>query len=88
MSLLPSFEAALNLTNDRLCLDFANTVGNHASAEPREHLETYADLLAWAERKGLLPPAAALRLLAAAERDPAAGPGRGAGATRAIRGWW
>ena len=72
MSLLPSFEAALNLTNDRLCLDFCNTVGNHASAEPREHLETYADLLAWADRKGLLPPAAAARRLAAAGRDPAA----------------
>jgi predicted RNA-binding Zn ribbon-like protein len=72
MPLLPTFEAALTLTNDRLCLDFCNTVGNHASADPRDHLATYADLVAWAERVALLPAPAAARLRALAERDPAA----------------
>jgi predicted RNA-binding Zn ribbon-like protein len=72
MPLLPTFEAALALRDDRLCLDFCNTVSNHASAEPGEYLQTYADLLAWAERVKLLPGEAAERLRAAAERHPAA----------------
>lgn len=72
MPLLPAFEARLNLKNDRLCLDFANTVSNHASAEPGEYFKTYADLLAWAERAGLLPAPAVERLRALAERHPAA----------------
>jgi predicted RNA-binding Zn ribbon-like protein len=72
MPLLPTFEAALTLTNDRLCLDFCNTVSNHASAEPIDHFQTYADLLAWAEGKALLPPPSAARLRAVAEQQPAA----------------
>ena len=72
MPLLPSFEAVLTLRHDRLCLDFCNTAGNHASAEPSEYLKTYADLVAWAERVALLPAPAAARLRALAEQHPAA----------------
>src|SRR5690242_11150413 len=72
MSLLPTFERSLHLRHDRLALDFTNTVGNHASAEPSEGLPTYADFIAWAERLGLLPAAAVERLRAEAERQPAA----------------
>ncbi len=72
MPLLPTFEAALTLRHDRLCLDFCNTVSNHASADPGEYLQAYADLLAWAERVALLPTPAAARLRALAEQQPAA----------------
>jgi predicted RNA-binding Zn ribbon-like protein len=46
-------EDALNLINDRLCLDFANTVGWHASSKPIERLNTYLDLLTWSLERGL-----------------------------------
>jgi predicted RNA-binding Zn ribbon-like protein len=72
MPLLPTFERNLNLRHDRLALDFTNTVGNHASAEPSEGLNTYTDLAHWAEYLGLLPAPAAERLRALAERQPAA----------------
>jgi predicted RNA-binding Zn ribbon-like protein len=44
----------------------------YASAEPNDHLLAYADLLAWGERRGLLPAPAAARLRALAEQQPAA----------------
>lgn len=72
MPLLPTFEASLTLRHDRLCLDFCNTVSNHAGPEPGEHLPTYADLLAWAESKALLPASAAERLFTLAAQHPAA----------------
>ena len=60
----------------RLCLDFANTVeprgGPEGSAERREYLGDYGDLVAWALRVGLIDEPAAHRLLRAAERDRAA----------------
>jgi predicted RNA-binding Zn ribbon-like protein len=62
----------LDLRARPLCLEFTNTVGDHASAHPREHLNNYADLLAWAERVGVAGPVAAARLGAAAARRPAA----------------
>ncbi|OGO48475.1 MAG: hypothetical protein A2Z30_05445 [Chloroflexi bacterium RBG_16_64_43] len=37
-----------------LCLDFANTAEWHASDHPRERLTGYAELLAWAKRRGVL----------------------------------
>ena len=36
-----------------LCLDFANTAEWHASDHPQEHLTSFAELLAWAERRGM-----------------------------------
>lgn len=66
-----AFEASLTLSTDRLCLDFANTVGWHASPEPAEGLPTYADLVGWAQRVGLLAEADAKRLRRHAARRPA-----------------
>lgn len=48
-----------------LCLDFANTVSERPTSEPIERLETYADLLDWIRRAGVLTPAA-IRLRASA----------------------
>ncbi len=39
---------------DTLCLDFANTMDWHASAQPEESLHQFEDLLAWAEEHGIL----------------------------------
>src|SRR5215212_2003743 len=80
MPLLPAFESRLTLRHDRLGLDFVNTAGNHASAEPHEWLQSYADLLEWAEDKRLLPAAAAAQLRAEAERHPAVAEAARAGA--------
>jgi predicted RNA-binding Zn ribbon-like protein len=66
----PPFE----LRGGRLCLDFVNTVGNHRATSPREHLTSYAIMLAWAEQAGALgeATAAALRLEAAGRPADAA----------------
>jgi predicted RNA-binding Zn ribbon-like protein len=57
--------------DEPLCLAFANTVRWHASAAPRETLHAYADLLAWAQQKGLLTAQDAERLAQLAAREPA-----------------
>jgi predicted RNA-binding Zn ribbon-like protein len=44
----------LELRGERLCLDFANTVGWHASDHPQEWLLSYVDLLAWSRHVGIL----------------------------------
>jgi predicted RNA-binding Zn ribbon-like protein len=48
--------AAINLKLDteRLCLDFANTAEWHASDQPHEYLNSYVDLVTWAQQAGLL----------------------------------
>jgi predicted RNA-binding Zn ribbon-like protein len=61
----------LDLRARTLCLEFTNTVGDHASAQPREFLNSYADLLKWAEAAGVVTPAGAARLGAEAARQPA-----------------
>jgi predicted RNA-binding Zn ribbon-like protein len=38
---------------EQLCIDFVNTVGDHASDHPEERLHTYDDLARWAQRVGL-----------------------------------
>jgi predicted RNA-binding Zn ribbon-like protein len=48
------YEGKLNLAEQRLCLEFANTANWHASEHPVEELNSYADLVAWARRVGLL----------------------------------
>jgi predicted RNA-binding Zn ribbon-like protein len=45
----------LELIGERLCLNFANTVGNHRGHEPHEHMRTYAALVAWSRHVGILP---------------------------------
>ena len=44
----------LNLDTDVLCLDFANTAEWHASPQPIEYLNNYADLVSWAVDRGLV----------------------------------
>jgi predicted RNA-binding Zn ribbon-like protein len=53
-----------------LPLDFANTADWHARADPLEKLNSYADLVNWSWKAGLLTEEAALRLLDASERRP------------------
>ncbi len=65
-------ENGLNLEEGYACLDFANTVENHASDHPEESLNTYPDLVNWARRVGLVDETAAAGLLAKAELDPRA----------------
>jgi predicted RNA-binding Zn ribbon-like protein len=60
----------LKLEAGRLCLDFANTLDWHASDHPIEKLTTYADLVAWAHKIGLLNEDAARRLANQAEQHP------------------
>ena len=36
----------------QLAIDFTNTVGSRGG-EPEEHLQTFGDLLAWAEARGI-----------------------------------
>ena len=63
-------DEALTLDSERLCLDFANTADWHASEQPEEGLNSYADLVAWAQSVNLLPGEAARRLLDEAARAP------------------
>lgn len=44
----------LKLKSGHPCLEFTNTVGNHASEHPGETLFGYEDLLNWGKRVGLL----------------------------------
>lgn len=44
----------VDLKSGHPVLEFTNTVGDHASEQPRETLFKYEDLLAWAKRVGLL----------------------------------
>ncbi len=61
----------LDLIGGELCLDFTNTVGNHRSENPREHLETYLDLVAWSEHAGILAHKMAKKLTDQAAQQPA-----------------
>jgi predicted RNA-binding Zn ribbon-like protein len=54
-----------------LAIDFTNTVGNRGATR-EEHFNHYADLLSWAESRGVLGRAAAQRLRREAARNPAA----------------
>ncbi len=65
-----SFEATLQLTTERLCLDFANTVNWHAGPQPDEELKQYGDLLNWSRKIGLVDERQAQHLCHEAERRP------------------
>jgi predicted RNA-binding Zn ribbon-like protein len=64
--------ASLQLLGGDLCLDFANTVGNHKSGEPRDHLANYADLIAWSRHAEILTAREAQQLLDDSLRHSAA----------------
>jgi predicted RNA-binding Zn ribbon-like protein len=55
-----------------LCLEMTNTVSMHASAQPGEWLNSYADLVAWARRVRIIEEQAAQVLLRTAEAQPEA----------------
>src|SRR5947208_331942 len=60
----------LELRGERLCLDFANTLGWHASDHPQEWLLSYVDLLAWSEHAGILTGQQEERLLQVTRDHP------------------
>jgi predicted RNA-binding Zn ribbon-like protein len=60
------------LSGGRLCLDFANTVDERPRAEPRDHLQSYADLLSWSRQADLLSPRRAIALQERARSRPEA----------------
>jgi predicted RNA-binding Zn ribbon-like protein len=61
-----------DLSGGELCLDFANTVSHrHLPQRRAEHLDSYADLVAFADQSKLLPPKLAANLRARASRDAA-----------------
>jgi predicted RNA-binding Zn ribbon-like protein len=59
------------LSGGALCLDFANTWSDRGRPES-DHLESYADLLAFGRQAGLLSGAEEARLAGRAREDPAA----------------
>ena len=69
---MPDYSLAagpFNVEDGRLCLDFANTAEWHASAHPTESLNSYADLVQWGQKVGILPGELAQRLLGQAEKS-------------------
>jgi predicted RNA-binding Zn ribbon-like protein len=52
-----------------VAIDFTNTVGERG-AEPNEHLQTFGDIVAWAEARGVLTRRAAAALRQQAAKDP------------------
>lgn len=59
----------LPIVGGDLALDFANTVDDPAGPARHDHLESYADLVAWAHRVDAVPHASVQPLAALAERD-------------------
>jgi len=71
-SIKPHSGYQFDLSGGALCLDFANTVSHRRLPQRRaEHLDSYADLVAFAQQSKLLPPKLAANLRARANRDPA-----------------
>ncbi len=61
----------LDLIGGDLCLDLANTAGNHNTDEPHEHLPSFGALVGWSEHAGILTRRQARALLEQAARRPA-----------------
>lgn len=53
-----------------LVLDFANTAEFHASDQPDEKLNSYADLVSWAETAGIISHRAGRALLSTSKENP------------------
>ena len=60
----------LKLEIQELPLDFANTADWHASEQPVESLNSYVDLVAWAQEHGLLTETGARQLTRRTENEP------------------
>lgn len=67
---IPSAAGALALKGERLCLDFTNTKSGRNTSSERDHLQTFEDLLAWANHAGILSNLRWKELRAAASRKP------------------
>jgi len=63
-------ENELDLESGWLCLDYANTAEWHASDQPIEQLNTYADLVEWARSIGLIGEPDARHWLSEGNRRP------------------
>jgi predicted RNA-binding Zn ribbon-like protein len=63
-------ENTLDLESGWLCLDYANTAEWHASDQPIEKLNTYADLVGWAQSVGLIDEPDAEHWLTEGHRRP------------------
>ena len=61
----------LKLIAGWLCLDFANTLGMHASEQTNEFLRSYFDLVEWSNYAGITADDEEHRLLRKAEEFPA-----------------
>jgi predicted RNA-binding Zn ribbon-like protein len=70
MFMLEHETQTLNLKSGRLCLDFANTADWHASDQPEERLNSYANLVSWSEQVGILTKDEAQQLLREAAHRP------------------
>jgi predicted RNA-binding Zn ribbon-like protein len=64
---MPDNSSPFSFIAGALCLDFVNTVGSHTSENPTEKLSTFADLVHWSKKAGLIGEGKALELLAYAE---------------------
>jgi predicted RNA-binding Zn ribbon-like protein len=62
--------ARLELVSAELCLNFANTVGNHKSDEPNERITTYQELVAWSRHVGILSDRVAKQIVREAALRP------------------
>jgi predicted RNA-binding Zn ribbon-like protein len=62
--------SSLELVSANLCLNFANTVGDHKSENPNERIRTYPELVAWSQHVGILTDHTARQLLREASRRP------------------
>ncbi len=60
----------MELIGGDLCLDFTNSVGVHGPPADEELLTSYAALVAWSRRAGILSAQTARHLLQKAEREP------------------
>jgi predicted RNA-binding Zn ribbon-like protein len=63
--------STVDMLGERLCLDFANSVGTHSDpSDP--YVKTYSDLVSWSHFVGIVDDAEAQRLLNSAAQQPSA----------------
>ena len=58
------------LIGENLSLNFANTVGDHATDHPEDYLEGYPDLVLWGQQAGILSQGEADNLFQQARKRP------------------
>jgi predicted RNA-binding Zn ribbon-like protein len=61
---------AFNFVSNRLCLDFSNTLHDRNTETPRDHFNTYADLVWWSKEANILGAEETQLLLEEAQRHP------------------